>query len=268
MPGHAELGIGGSLCFVNCFLQSIKEKRWLVAWGAHRVAHLWVVSRSLLCSPEEQSWSPREQPWHRGTVGLGRAGTRRKRMWAAALHRCAEMGEDGPIRGCSAAPMPTPITWVRGLSPACCWMPAPSAPHLWLQSLLPQPGMDQPPLEPHLTAAPHALLAPLALTQWVFMGHSPTAFTTQPLGSPLHGTLCRLSGWPPALAPCWLAAARAGTFLEMNLCPLPVSPQLWHPHYPAGTGQDCRAGSIPWSQHHFGAARQRGPMQTGGCSEA
>lgn len=35
------------------------------------------------------------------------------------------LGEDSPIRGCSAATMPAPITWVRGLSPTCCWTPAP-----------------------------------------------------------------------------------------------------------------------------------------------
>lgn len=36
MPGHTEFGIGSSLCCVNCFLQSIKEKRCLTV--AHRGA--------------------------------------------------------------------------------------------------------------------------------------------------------------------------------------------------------------------------------------
>lgn len=71
-----------------------------------------------------------------------------------------------------------------------------------------------------------------------FAGHSPAVFTTQPpgeapLGSSLYGTPCRPTGWPQALAPHRPAAARIGALLETNLCPLPASPQLWHPCPPA-----------------------------------
>lgn len=108
-----------------------------MAWGVHGVAPLWPGSRSL-CAAQKSS------PGSQGSsLGTGRLwGWGEPAPGGKGCGHCAARGDDGPIRGCSAAPMPALITWVRGSCPATAGCLLPSAPHLSLWSLLHVPARD------------------------------------------------------------------------------------------------------------------------------
>lgn len=121
MPGHTELGIGSSLYFVNCFLQSIKEKRWLVAWqgGGNTGWLLFGLALGPCCAAQSSSPVPQGN-----SLCTGRACTWRKGTWAAALPCCVRGGR-WPHQGLLSCPHTSTDDLGEELLPSHCWTPSP-----------------------------------------------------------------------------------------------------------------------------------------------
>lgn len=228
------------------------------------MAPLWAGARSLLCSPEEQSRPPREQPQHGETAGLG--GSLRlveEDLGCCSLPLCHKRGGQ-PHQGLLRCAHAHTHHLNEGLLPSRRWTPASLCTPTCHCGHCSRPSLGW-------SSRCQSHVSPLLRTpswrrgrcrsralQGTALRRLQTAAGRAPRGSPLHRAFHRPAGWPQALALHRPVAARAGALLETNLCPLPALPQVCHLRPPAGT-RVCRASSTLWSQHRSEAAKQRGP---------